>query len=77
MTLEDVKYKGYGILTSAEYDDSLNLWNGRYRVLDQDGIVVYESFTTPLDDERTAQEAAEAEARAWIDRDSTPLSSGQ
>ena len=52
MTIGDVKYKGYGILASAEYDDSLNLWNGRYRILDQDGIVVYESFTTPLDEER-------------------------
>ena len=77
MTIGDVKYKGYAILASAEYDDSLNRWNGRYRILDQDGIVVYESFTTPLDEEGTAQEAAEAEARAWIDRDSTQLSSGQ
>ena len=67
-------YKGYRIVTSAEHDDSTGLWNGRYRILDSNGIVTYESFTTPLNEEGKAQEAANEEARAWIDSDKTKLS---
>jgi osmotically-inducible protein OsmY len=37
-------------LASAEQGDTAGLWNGRYRILDNEGIVVYESFATPLDE---------------------------
>lgn len=67
-------YKGYRITASAEHDDSTSLWNGRYRILDSDGIVAYESFTTSLNEESEAQEAAEEEAHAWIDSDKAKLS---
>ncbi|MDQ3186633.1 MAG: hypothetical protein M3Q16_09325 [Pseudomonadota bacterium] len=74
MNADNVDYKGYRIVTSAEYDDTTSLWNGRYRILDSDGIVVYESFSTPLNEESKAQEAANVEARAWIDGDTGKLS---
>lgn len=61
-------YKGYGIVAGADHDDTTGLWNGRYRILDDKGIVVYESFVEPLPDQDQAGEAAGAEARAWIDR---------
>jgi hypothetical protein len=61
-------YKGYRIVTAAERDDSTGLWNGRYRILDDKGVVVYESFVEPLHDQNKADEAATVEARAWIDR---------
>ena len=61
-------YKGYSIVTASEHDDSTGLWNGRYRILDDKGIVIYESFVKPLHDEDKAYEAANVEARAWIDR---------
>ena len=47
-------YKGYRITASAEHDESTGLWNGRYRILDSDGIVTYESFTTSLNEEGEA-----------------------
>ena len=68
------EYKGYTIVASTEYDDSSALWNGRYRILDNDGIVAYESFTASLNDESKAQEAADKEACAWIDSDTDKLS---
>lgn len=74
MNVDSVDYKGYRIVASAEHDDTTGLWNGRYRILDNDGIVVYESFATPLSEESEAQEAANVEARAWIDSDSAKLS---
>jgi hypothetical protein len=74
MNVDNVDYKGYRIAASAEHDDTTGLWNGRYRILDNDGIVVYESFATPLDEESKALEAAQAEARAWIDSDTAKLS---
>lgn len=61
-------YKGYSIVTASEFDDSTGLWNGRYRILDDKGIVIYESFVEPLQNEDEAYENAAAEARAWIDR---------
>jgi hypothetical protein len=64
----NVDYKGYSIITASELDDGTNLWNGRYRILDDNGMVVYESFVEPLQDQKKAHEAADVEARAWIDR---------
>ncbi len=61
-------YKGYSIVTGSERDDTTGLWNGRYRILDDKGMVVYESFVEPMQDENKAHEAADVEARAWIDR---------
>jgi hypothetical protein len=61
-------YKGYSIVTASEFDDATGLWNGRYRILDDTGIVIYESFVEPLPDEDKAYETADVEARAWIDR---------
>lgn len=60
-------YKGYTIVAASEWDDASGLWNGRYRVLDDKGMVVYESFVKPLHNEEEAYQAANAEARAWID----------
>lgn len=60
-------YKGYTIITASERDDASGLWNGRYRIMDDEGIVVYESFVEPLHDEEKAYEAANVAARAWID----------
>jgi hypothetical protein len=74
MNVDNFDYKGYKIVASAEHDDTAGLWNGRYRILDSDGIVVYESFTTPLSEENKAREAANAEAKAWIDSDTAELS---
>jgi hypothetical protein len=64
----NTNYKGYSIVAAAEYDDTSSLWNGRYRILDDQGIVVYESFVEPLSDQGQANEAANAAARDWIDR---------
>jgi hypothetical protein len=61
-------YKGYSIVAWADHDDTTRLWNGRYRILDDKGIVVYESFVEPLSDQDQAEETASVAARAWIDR---------
>ena len=74
MKADNADYKGYRITASAEHDDATDLWNGRYRILDDKGIVVYESFATPLNNENEALEAANTEARAWIDGDTAELS---
>lgn len=63
-------YKGYRIVSSSEQDQSSGLWNGRYRILDDKGIVVYESFVEPLHDQEKATITANAEARTWIDKKS-------
>lgn len=63
----NVDYKGYRISTWPERDDTTGLWNGRYRILDDKEMVAYESFAEPADSEDKAQEAANAEAYAWID----------
>jgi hypothetical protein len=60
------EYKGYRITAWAERDDTTGLWNGRYRILEQQGTVAYESFAEPTDDESKAHEAASAKARAWV-----------
>lgn len=74
MNVNNIEYKGYNIVASAEHDDTTGLWNGRYRILDNDGIVVYESFATPVAEESKAPETANTEARAWIDSDTAKLS---
>lgn len=74
MNVDNADYKEYRIVASAEHDDTTGLWNGRYRILDNEGIVVYESFATPLDEESKALETAHVEARAWIDSDTAKLS---
>ena len=74
MNVNNIEYEGYNIVASAEQDDTTGLWNGRYRILDNEGIVVYESFATPVDEESKALEAADTEARAWIDSDTAELS---
>jgi hypothetical protein len=74
MNAEQGTYKGYSIFINTEHDDTLGVWNGRYRVLDKNEKVVFESFVPPLDEESNAQEAANVEARAWIDGDSDKLS---
>jgi hypothetical protein len=74
MNVNNIEYEGYNIVASAEQDDTTGLWNGRYRILDNEGIVVYESFATPVDEESKALEAADTEARAWIDSDTAKLS---
>jgi hypothetical protein len=74
MNVNNIEYEGYNIVASAEHDDTTGLWNGRYRILDNEGIVVYESFATPVDEESKALEAADTEARAWIDSDTAKLS---
>jgi hypothetical protein len=61
-------YKGYSIVAGAEFDDSSSLWNGRYRILDDKGIVVYESFSAPLQDQEKAAISANEAARGWIDK---------
>jgi hypothetical protein len=74
MNAEQATYKEYSISISTEHDDTLNVWNGRYRILDKSGKVVLESLVPPLDEESKAEEAANVEARAWIDGDSDKLS---
>jgi hypothetical protein len=73
MDMEQGKYKGYSVITSAEQDEVTRLWNGRYRILDNDGMVAYESFTTSVNDEAEAQKMADTEARAWIDNEPEKL----
>ena len=64
----NANYKGYSIVAAAEHDDTSGLWNGRYRILDDQGIVVYESFVEPSSDQRQANDAANVAARDWIDK---------
>lgn len=63
-----IEYKGYNIQVNAEQDDVTKQWNGRYRILGQDGIVTYESFADPVNDEDNASALAEEAARFWIDQ---------
>ena len=74
MRTAESSYKGYRIFTSAEQDGIDRLWNGRYRILDMEGRVTFESFVPPLDDESDALETAHVEAQAWIDGDTSCLS---
>lgn len=61
------KYKEFSIITSSEHDDNLGLWNGRYRILDDEDVVAYESFVEPQSDEKEAHENAIKTAHEWID----------
>ena len=36
----DIGYKGYTIVTGSERDDTSGRWNGRYRIMDEKGVVV-------------------------------------
>jgi hypothetical protein len=63
----ETKYKGYSIITGAECDDNSGVFNGRYRILDDKGIVAYESFVEPRSDEEEAHEAAKKKAHEWVD----------
>jgi hypothetical protein len=74
MNVNNADYKGYKIIASAEPDNTTCLWNGRYKTLDHEGIVVYESFSTSLDEESKVQKAAHTKAKAWIDSDIAKLS---
>lgn len=62
-----IQYKGYSILISGELDSVSGDWNGRYRILDEEGIVVYESFSDAAGSEEEALADAEEAAYAWID----------
>ena len=57
-----------------EYNDTTALLNGRYRVLDSDGVVIYESFATPVEEESKALGAGDTEGGAWIDSDTAEQS---
>ncbi len=61
------KYKKFSILISTEHDDNSNLWNGRYRILDDERVVAYESFVEPQSDKEKANEYAKKTAQEWID----------
>jgi hypothetical protein len=74
MSADNVNYKRYISARSVERDDATDFWNGRYMILDSNGMVAYESFSTALNEENKAQDAANIEARAWIDRDTAKLS---
>ena len=63
----EVKYKGFSIITGVECDDTSCLWNGRYRIMDDKGIVAYESFVDPRSDQQEARDAAEKSAHQWVD----------
>lgn len=63
----EIKYKGFSIITGAECDDVSNLWNGRYRIQDEKGIVVYESFTEPSSNQTEANNSAKKSACEWVD----------
>ena len=63
----EAEYKGFSIITGADCDDITKLWNGRYRILDEKGIVIYESFVDPQSGQEAAEEAAKQKARQWVD----------
>lgn len=67
----ETKYKAFSITTSSEHDDNSGLWNGRYRILDDEGVVAYESFVEPQADEEEANENANRAAHEWIDAQTT------
>ncbi|MCE7915314.1 MAG: hypothetical protein DYH15_11715 [Nitrosomonas sp. PRO4] len=62
-----IQYEGYTILVSGELDNVSGDWNGRYRIVDREGIVVYESFSDAAGSEEEALADAEAAAYNWID----------
>ncbi|MXS82733.1 hypothetical protein [Nitrosomonas oligotropha] len=62
-----IKYKGLSIITGAECDANSDIWNGRFRVLNDKDIVVYESFTQSCLNQIEASNAAKQAAYKWID----------
>lgn len=60
-------YKGYTILINAEQDDINGDWNGRYRIMSDESVVVYESFSGTVDSDKQAVAEAEEAACTWID----------
>lgn len=63
----ETTYKKFSIIISSEHDDNSGLWNGRYRILDNEGVVAYESFVEPQSDEEEAFENGKRAAKDWID----------
>jgi hypothetical protein len=63
----EIEYKGFSVITGADRDGSTDLWNGRYRILDEKGVVIYESFVDPQSEQEAAEEAAKQKAHEWID----------
>ncbi|MGV8711981.1 MAG: hypothetical protein ACWA6R_05460 [Nitrosomonas sp.] len=63
-----IQYKDYTIIISGELDSVSGDWNGRYRIMDEEGVVVYESFSDPAGSEEEALADAEEAAHAWIDQ---------
>lgn len=61
------KYNGYTILINAEQDDISGDWNGRFRIMNDENIVVYESFSETVDSKKEAVADAKEAAFAWID----------
>ena len=74
MRTAESSYKGYRIFVSAGKDEVDGFWNGRYRILDLERRIIFESFVPPLDDESDALETAHVEAQAWIDGETSILS---
>lgn len=64
----DISYKNFTFLASAELDSVSKKWNGRYRIINEEGAVVLESFVDPVDNETQAQSNAEIAAKSWIDQ---------
>lgn len=62
-----IKYKGFSIIMGAECDAASDIWNGRFRILDDKEIVVYESFTQSSLNQTEASNAAKKAAYEWID----------
>ena len=62
-----IQYKSYTMLVSGELDNVSGDWNGRYRIMDKDGIVAYESFSDAAGSEEEALADAEEAAYAWVD----------
>ena len=63
----EVKFKRFKIISHAECDDNSGVWNGRFRILDEKGVVAYEICTEPQSDQKEAYEAAKQSALEWVD----------
>jgi len=63
----EIKYKGFSIISNAECDDNSGRWNGRFRILDEKGVVAYESFTEPRSNQNEAYDDAKQSAYEWVD----------
>jgi len=62
------KYKDYTIIVNADIDDASKLWNGRFRIMSDESIVVYESFSDPSSSEEQAKMIATSSAKRWVDQ---------